>query len=819
MPASAAAAPACTNNANPTVFAKTSKKVEQILLNRAAHKGDTIRIRPSRIGVHQCNRKGQSPSMQYIHGALTNNVKKDGFDAKRARPGIVVEMTSQSKLTESLDFNRKIADYSPGLWPAIDAEIMKFFTLSFTHMTIKLRLHEAGHVCEATGQSFVVDPKEDPDLAYVVSEGHEYIVLSEDTTPEEAQLISDWYNSDQDQNNSSSEASLIRTIQLVVQELQKSSKIIKTAQVIQKVTERSIVKVNPSTIGYFAKFVIDLGGADMVDEWLTHFAVAVNPCELACPPSFFNELAAAFGVSSPLTKVNIAQVVYDGSVVERKPRPIPDTCKFITGREVELLCKDVAKVTAVETFLRNNRLATQAVITTQTSHQFFITALRPLEHNVVRLALGKTLLKSMPFPKSVLGKFSEEKLITLQSAWLQHLQSTWSHLATIAKDAGIDIEVCCDAECELPAVMQSVAVNGFKVSTEAPPAITGGLKIGDEVELIKRITVEFNKESGVSAFRKDVNAGEKLFIVDTEANGKDIWPVVEIIKHGDDGKVLELKTKLNPKNLKPASTTCVPGNPAASSDKDTNTVKPPKGVEFIGYSPTGTIVTVHKEWPKRVAGKDEDTAIARAKDVVGFSLGAVLAQLPQYSAEDLIVVEQACGNNSTTSVYTGRDFEANTLVLGPDTLEVKDRYYTQGRASYLRGGDSVHPKKKDLVLDGRLRSRVTGLRPVSLFFVVDRLASSDDGHATMKIQYANIEVSAKITLPTKRKLSCLYKEGNGEAESPNVGIPIMFNAKAIKKHTKLTVHTETEISRIEEKEKKAKVASAKKAARDDKKVN
>ena len=152
------------------------------------------------------------------------------------------------------------------------------------------------------------------------------------------------------------------------------------------------------------------------------------------------------------------------------------------------------------------------------------------------------------------------------------------------------------------------------------------------------------------------------------------------------------------------------------------------------------------------------------------------------------------------------------MLLSPDTLEVKDWYFTLGRTSFTQGGSSLHPSNKDFVLDGRMRAKVSDLRPFSLFFMVDRI-DDEDIMASLSIKYTTVHAGVLITLPTKRKIACVYQEKPADGEMGNIGVPVMFNVKDIQKHEKLVVRSETELSKLEEKEAKRKQAEAKKAAR------
>jgi hypothetical protein len=108
-------------------------------------------------------------------------------------------------------------------------------------------------------------------------------------------------------------------------------------------------------------------------------------------------------------------------------------------------------------------------------------------------------------------------------------------------------------------------------------------------------------------------------------------------------------------------------------------------------------------------------------------------------------------------VWTAREFPANSLILAPECSEIKDKYWTQGRSAMTRNGSSHHPENKQIVLDGRLRSSPSEVRPCSVFFVVQRSMKTEE--CNLKMDYTSLEISAKV-LGTKLILiinpSCLH---------------------------------------------------------------
>ena len=121
----------------------------------------------------------------------------------------------------------------------------------------------------------------------------------------------------------------------------------------------------------------------------------------------------------------------------------------------------------------------------------------------------------------------------------------------------------------------------------------------------------------------------------------------------------------------------------------------------------------------------------------------------------------------------------------------------------------VRPTYKELqncitiVLDARLRCKVADPTLFSLFFMVER--TRDPKTLTnLTIQYASVDISASMTLPTKEKLLRVYKESAPKAEEVCVGVS---------KNKLLIVRSAGDLNKIEETEAKPKQAEAKIDAR------
>ena len=154
-----------------------------------------------------------------------------------------------------------------------------------------------------------------------------------------------------------------------------------------------------------------------------------------------------------------------------------------------------------------------------------------------------------------------------------------------------------------------------------------------------------------------------------------------------------------------------------------------------------------------------DVSLKHQHSTARFAMRLVPDSTDNYTSNDLTMVKR--GN--VFEVWTARDFPANTLILAPECLEIKDKYWTQGRSAMTRNGSSHHPENKQIVLDGRLRSSPSEVRPCSVFFVVSRSMQTEE--CNLNMDYTSLEISAKV-LGTKRKLmyslNCLHTQTHPE---------------------------------------------------------
>ena len=179
----------------------------------------------------------------------------------------------------------------------------------------------------------------------------------------------------------------------------------------------------------------------------------------------------------------------------------------------------------------------------------------------------------------------------------------------------------------------------------------------------------------------------------------------------------------------------------------------------------------------------------QVKYAIGMTTAALMhtsSCLKTFGPEDLVL----CIRDKKVEVWTNRAFKANELILGPDTTEIKDRYFTHNRSVRVPGSQNQLPQNKEkgmeakaLVLDGRLRSAPDKAkdRPFSLFFCVGKAALAKD--ANMDFTTTDLSITFTLKLPGAKVAS---SSTLGNSQAPQV--PIMHNPQKIPAKTKLLYH-------------------------------
>ena len=112
------------------------------------------------------------------------------------------------------------------------------------------------------------------------------------------------------------------------------------------------------------------------------------------------------------------------------------------------------------------------------------------------------------------------------------------------------------------------------------------------------------------------------------------------------------------------------------------------------------VLRVVEDWDKKKPDADVEWTLLGLKSMIGTNMKLLSQVVPALSSKDLCV----CIRDTTIEVWTMRAFDAETLLLVPETSEYKDRYWTAQRCVWLENSPNLHPNHKHMVLDGRLRA-------------------------------------------------------------------------------------------------------------------
>ena len=144
-----------------------------------------------------------------------------------------------------------------------------------------------------------------------------------------------------------------------------------------------------------------------------------------------------------------------------------------------------------------------------------------------------------------------------------------------------------------------------------------------------------------------------------------------------------------------------------------------------------------------------------------------------------------------TEVWANRDFQANELIIGAISTELKDRMSTFGAAALIglaQHGPSRHPEGKNLALDGKGRQVLAKSKTIDdvehrggLFWAIQRTSDKGDPH-NMCLETIGWDASVQFKLPggKRRKVDVDSKD--------LLQLPIMTNPKKISARTPILLY-------------------------------
>lgn len=757
------------NAATPAKAAKDSVRYQQIL-NDCLLKPDAQRIVYTSVLCSKHNRQGAALNTRYIVEDLGPRIKGNtGFAPERARVGMVRQVRSADAKAALVEHNAKMRKCAVGHYPPLAAAIAHagelFECVGGNHLTVTIGCF--GVVLKAYN-GFVFEPPPDDDhLDLVIREGHLYYVLKETTSDDDMAFLSEYHNASQNQDQCHSEMHLQAAVRNEAFRLLADKPYVNPGVIIQNVCATSVVKLRGDNVGDTVNWVIPFHGSDHLEHLEHWHGSNVNPKELTVSSRFFAEVSTILGPTAPIVKTSTIRVQYSGDERLRQTRPTPDVSKTISIPDLQSVAKRGLHL-HVEAVLLKVRDVALPILTLVLSRLDALQLIWPLEDAAVRLMFGRSL-GEVGFAHGVSGKFTEEKLQSMRDAWVMHCVAGNPGFKPLVDAIGVKAEEGAGAPAEV--LCPGNFDGGVFHKNPIASLFAKGFTIGTKVILLYRRTYKFTLANGKQAMA-DVGARTETFVKGYIDGNAEVVTCEFEHSFGKRGSICDVAVKI--KDLELAVTYAARQSDESSTRKGNKArhailelIKPEEGV----------VPEIVKGWPSKLmsarSGKSADELEAFI-----ILLGARVAECcPAFDTSDLTVAR----NGSSYEVWTARDFKAGTLMLCPETTEVKQRHFTRARSA-LVNTNSGEASLKNFFLDGRVRSNPeSDKHSFSLFYLVTRPGKADGCSCNLVLGQAAFTIDMQIALGQAAEPSQGFTWNATEAPT----FPYMVNPAKIAKETKL----------------------------------
>ena len=185
---------------------------------------------------------------------------------------------------------------------------------------------------------------------------------------------------------------------------------------------------------------------------------------------------------------------------------------------------------------------------------------------------------------------------------------------------------------------------------------------------------------------------------------------------------------------------------------------------------------------------------------VGVLLETLADMVPKYTEKDLVVCHRQNSSGAwKCELWTKRDFEKRELIFAPLSSQLKETHLSFSNNCVIgvpQHGRGAPPEPIALALDGRGRASLASQNLVdnaehtgSLFWLVQRVPLTDPANMSLD----NVGWSHKVSLFPPLPKVPKHEVNWDTTDLPMV--PLMVNKKAIKAHTRLVVHLDSQKSK------------------------
>ena len=292
-----------------------------------------------------------------------------------------------------------------------------------------------------------------------------------------------------------------------------------------------------------------------------------------------------------------------------------------------------------------------------------------------------------------------------------------------------------------------------------------GFVVGAKVKLVKRVTHEFGKKK----FRKDIAAGTITFIKGSVDDRVVVRLEAEVGK-----KVEQADVAVKMSNIclyvKGDSDDEDPSVGGGSADNR----KVLKAHPFLKDGDDDTLDVI-KGWERFLMDNDQYSILSKVQAKIAFAIENLNATFGKLTEKDLLIVTR----NGSYELWSKRDFAPRTLVLVPDSTEIKPRFWTANRGAVCKGSDKLLKEAKDrrpLVIDGRVRAVPEEGKAFAPFWLVQR---KDGVKANMSIEYVALKGCMTMAFETPKVADRKMEWADGDLPS----VPVLINLKKIGEHS------------------------------------
>ncbi len=435
----------CSTDHQPSNFMKAAKRFKAIITTYA-ERDEPVPIQAWKVLPSPKNRLGAPLNLGYVHSDLGPNIHKKGYDATRPKPGVVVHRTSPQKIQALKAHAEAMISGAPHMFPTYHfaSPEVCFECVGGNHLTVVIRFYEAGYTSPVTNIKYVV-PDDEEDLRDRVNRGHSYIVLRDDVPEDDLTFLSEYLNSDQDQNQCTSEVSSLSAVNKALLEELKVTPHPKVGKIVQTVSALSMIKLKADSIGDLAHYCANLANTPYVTEIINWHSRNVNPKEISISPRWLGDIAKTLGKSCPIVLKTMPLIQWRGELKLEQVRPLPDIARTIGMPEVNAQMKGTSNIEFCETFCGDSRRMLEMFLNKQVGEPMANALFNDFEEAAVRLLFSKSL-GVVKFEHSVAGKFTNAKLESLRHSWLPHIENNYDQLCGLRVKFGIVDMHAADAE-------------------------------------------------------------------------------------------------------------------------------------------------------------------------------------------------------------------------------------------------------------------------------------------------------------------------------------------------------------------------------------